>query len=188
MISDKPSAGARQEIGLPLPEFSLPLLDGLGERTLQDCLTGGVGSLIVFWSAICAHCRHYDAYFKSFTCLHPQMGFATIASRCGETPKQMQSAIRQRRLFFPVLLDQSGEVARQWHSQQTPRCYLITPDGRLLYRGAIDNFKSRSDRGYVAYLEPAIDSYLAGKPIARTETASFGCAIETTYYQLPRQL
>jgi peroxiredoxin len=188
MMADEPNVGARQEFGRPLPDFSLPLLDGREERTLRDCLTGKMGGVIVFWSAICTHCRRYDEYFNAFAELHPQLGFAAIASRCGETPMQMQSAIRQRGLVFPVLRDQSGAVARRWHSQQTPRCYLLAPDGRLLYRGAIDNFKLRTDKEYVAFLEPAIGSYLAGQTIPRPETASFGCAIESTYYRLPRQL
>jgi peroxiredoxin len=188
MTTDKPNAGARQEFGQPLSGFSLLLLNGRDPQTLQDYLTQKMGAVMVFWSATCAHCRRYDEYFNSFAGLHSQLGFAAIASRSGETPSQMQSAARQRRLVFPVLLDQSGEVARRWHAQQTPRSYLMAPDGGLVYRGAIDNFKLPADEGYVAYLEPAISSYLAGKPIARVETASFGCAIETAYYHLPRQL
>jgi peroxiredoxin len=188
MIPDKPNAGARQEFGRPLPGFSLPSLNGRDQRTLRDYLTDKMGAVIVFWSAMCAHCRRYDEYFNSFAKLHSQLGFAAIASRCREIPSQMQSAARQRRLVFPILLDQSGEVARQWHAQQTPRSYLIAAGGPLVYRGAIDNFKLPSDEGYVAFLEPAIRSYLAGQTIARVETASFGCAIETMYYHLPRQL
>ena len=41
---------------------------------------------------------------------------------------------------------------------------------------------------YVGYLEPAIDQFLKGEPIARTETASYGCAIQSVYYILPRAL
>jgi len=188
MTPYKPNTGARQEFGQPLPGFSLPSLNGRDQRTLRDYLTRKMGAVMVFWSAMCAHCRRYDEYFNSFAGLHSQLGFTAIASRCGETPSQMQSAAKQRRLVFPVLLDQSREVARQWHAQQTPRSYLIASEGQLVYRGAIDNFKLPSDEGYVAFLESAIRSYLAGQPIARVETASFGCAIETTYYHLPRQL
>ena len=35
---------------------------------------------------------------------------------------------------------------------------------------------------------PAIRAFLGGEPVARPETASFGCAIQTVYYQLPKQL
>jgi hypothetical protein len=58
----------------------------------------------------------------------------------------------------------------------------------LLYRGAIDNFKYPGDPEYLAYLDPAVNSFLAGEPIARKETASFGCAIQSVYYILPKPL
>ena len=178
----------KQGFGQPVSSFSLPLLNGSGKRGLQDYLAQKQGAVIIFWSAVCAHCHHYDTYLNSFTGMHPQLGFLTIASRHGEKAVQIQEAIKSRKLNFPVLLDESGETARQWFSQQTPRCYLVSADARLVYRGAIDNFKSPADRDYLAYLEPAISLLLAGKPVARPETASFGCAVETTYYQLPRQL
>ncbi|MBZ5507092.1 MAG: redoxin domain-containing protein [Acidobacteriia bacterium] len=177
-----------QEFGQPVPEFALPLLDGTGKETLHDLLIGKRGAVIVFWSAVCTHCWRYDNYFNAFAEWHPELGFAVIASRYGEKPEEIQDAARQRYLHFPILLDEGGEIAGKWRSQQTPRCYLITADGRLLYRGAIDNFKFPTDPEYVAYLEPTIASYLSDGVIIRSETASFGCAIETTYYHLPRQL
>ena len=91
-------------------------------------------------------------------------------------------------MIFPLLHDASGAVARQWYTQQTPRAFLIDPDKNLFYRGAIDNFKYPEDSEYQAYLEPAIASFLAGEPIARKETASFGCAIQSVYYILPKPL
>jgi peroxiredoxin len=188
MTTNKLNVGAKQEFGQPLPNFSLLLLNGCGPRTLQDYLRHKMGAVIVFWSAMCAHCRRYDEYFNSFGELHGQLGFAAIASRSRETPSQIESASKQRGLEFPILLDTSGEVAHRWYAQQTPRSYLLAPSGQLVYRGAIDNFKLPADDGYVAFLEPAINSYLAGQPVARAETASFGCAIESTYYHLPRQL
>ncbi|SRR6266566_2412472 len=177
-----------QAIGQAIGDFSLPALDGSGRRKLADYLDGKQGALVTFWSGVCTHCIRYDRYFNSFTLLHPELGFVTIASRQGESREEMLSSVRERKLQFPILLDASGIVARQWYSQQTPRCYLLASDRRLLYRGAIDNFKAAADGEYLAYLEPAIASFLAGEPIGRTETASFGCAIDTVYYQLPKQL
>jgi len=56
----------------------------------------------------------------------------------------------------------------------------------LLYRGAIDNYKFAEDPEYTAYLEPAIDQFLQGSAIARQETSSYGCAIQSVYYVLPK--
>ena len=177
----------KQAIGLPVPDFSLPLLNGRGNRSLADYLKDKQGALIIFWSGVCTHCVRYDGYFNDFGNLHPNLGFVAIASRQNETSEQMTNSVHERNLRFPILVDSSGEIARQWYAQQTPRCYLIAPGQTLIYRGAIDNFKMPADSEYLAYLEPAIKSFLAGEPLTRPETASFGCPIETVYYQLQKQ-
>lgn len=178
----------KQDIGDPVSPFVLPLLDGAGERTLQSFLEGRRGALIFFWSGVCTHCVRYDGYFNGFQSLHPELGFAAIASRLNEPRATMLSAVRDRHLTFPILVDEGGQVARRWFSQQTPRCYLMGPARELRYRGAVDNFRMPADPEYRAWLEPAIESFLAGQPIARPETASFGCSIDTAYYRLPGQL
>jgi thiol-disulfide isomerase/thioredoxin len=177
-----------QHIGELMPRFLLPLLNGGGDRSLEDLLRDRRGALLVFWSGSCAHCVRYDDFFNRFADRHPALGFAAIASRINETHEQMISAARDRGLSFPILRDEGARVARLWFSQQTPRCYLLDPIGRLVYRGAIDNFKLPADPDYLEYLEPAIAQFLNGEPIARADTPSFGCAIETVYYQLPKQL
>jgi hypothetical protein len=178
----------KQGIGLPVPPFTLARLDASDACSLQGRLEGKRGAVVVFWSGVCSHCVRYDEYFNTFLERHPELGFIAIASRLSETRAQMLSSVRQRGLSFPILVDEGGATARQWFAQQTPRCYLVTPELTLLYRGAIDNFKMPGDPDYLGYLEPAVESFLAGEPIARPETASFGCAIETVYYQIPGQL
>jgi len=187
-MSQAQAARAKQEIGLPVGEFSLPLIGGVGERTLGDFLEAKQGAVVVFWSGVCSHCVRYDAYFNSFSTRHPEIGFVTIASRHGETPEQIRATIAERKLAFPILHDPGSAVARQWYTQQTPRCFLIGSDRMLHYRGAIDNFKYPDDNEYLSYLEPAIASFLKGEPIARSETASFGCAIQSVYYVLPKPI
>jgi AhpC/TSA family len=191
-----------QEIGHPVPPFSLPLLTEdmrlpaasqdtrlpAASVSLESVLHNHRGALIVFWSGVCSHCHRYDEYFNSFSTLHPDLGFVAIGSRLNESRAVMQSSVRDRRLTFPIVVDEGGKVARQYFAQQTPRCYLVGPDRILHYRGAIDNFKMPADPEYLPWLEPAIASFLAGQPIARPETASFGCAIETVYFQIPGQL
>ena len=186
-MSGSPISRPKQEIGGVLAEVSLPLVGG-GMATLAKYLEGKKGAVVLFWSETCSHCIRYDAYFNAFTGKHPQMGLVAIASRHGETMEILRAAVSSRKLKFPILHDASAAVAKQWFTQQTPRVFLIDSERRLLYRGAIDNYKYPEDPEYQAYLEPAIQSFLEGQPIARAETASFGCAIESVYYILPKTL
>lgn len=175
----------KQEIGGLVPEVSLPLLSG-GKGALQAYLQGKKGVVVVFWSETCSHCLRYDAYLNEFSAKHPELGLVAIASRQGETMDKIRTTVSERKLRFPILHDADGSVAKQWYTQQTPRVFLIDSALKLLYRGAIDNYKFAGDSEYQEYLEPAIAAFLAGKPVPRPETASFGCAIQSVYYLLPK--
>lgn len=176
-----------QVIGGHLPEIALNSLDGVPESLAQR-LTGKKGAVVIFWSGVCSHCTRYDDYLNTFAQRHPELGFIAIASRNSETEEMIRKSIADRGLRFPILVDPTSAVAAQWFTQQTPRAFLLDRDRTLLYRGAIDNFKYPEDPAYLPYLENAIEEFLSGSPLSRTETASFGCAIKSVYYVLPRGL
>ena len=186
-MSPQPSAESRQGIGEPVADFQLTAIAG-GQVNLQMVLSGKKGAVVVFWSGICSHCVRYDGYFNAFPRQYPELGIVAVASRDKETPEQLRAVAADRGLAFPILHDPAGRVAHLWFTQQTPRVFLIDANFVLRYRGAIDNFKYPGDVEYVAYLDPAIRQFLEGNPIRRTETASFGCAIQSVYYNLPKAL
>jgi len=176
-----------QEMGGLADDFTLPGVDG-GQVNLSALLDGKKGAVAVFWSGVCSHCIRYDGYLNSLAARHSDLALVVIASRSGETPEQIRRTRAERGIQFPILHDQGGAVARRWSTEQTPRAFLMDAGRLLLYRGAIDNFKYPGDPEYVAHLETAISEFLAGRPIRRAETSSFGCAIQSVYYTLPKHL
>jgi hypothetical protein len=154
--------------------------------SLRDALAGKQAAVLVFWSGVCSHCVRYDDYLNTFAARHPQVELIVIACRQGETRDDVRATAAGRGLNFPIRYDEDRAVAHAWFVPQTPRAFLVDARGRLLYRGAIDNFKYPQDPQYRAFLEQAIDEFLAGRPISRAETPGFGCAIESVYYSLPR--
>jgi peroxiredoxin len=177
----------KQQFGEPLEDFSLQRIDGEPVSLAQQ-LDGKKGGVVVFWSGVCSHCVRYDKYFNSFEELHPELRLIAVASRHGETVDAIRKTAAERKLTFPILHDPGSAVAKQWFTQQTPRAFLMDAKRTLLYRGAIDNYKYPDDPEYVAHLESAIRQFLGGETIARPETASFGCAIMSVYYILPKAL
>jgi peroxiredoxin len=174
-----------QEIGGETLDFSLVDLAGT-TRSLRGELAGKKAAVVVFWSGICSHCLRYDEYLSKFGERRPDVPLLAVASRQQETADQLRRTARERKLTFPILIDPGGRTAKQWFTEQTPRAFLIGPDFALHYRGAIDNFQFPGDPDYAAYLEPAIEDLVAGRPVAQPDTASFGCAIQSVYYQLPK--
>jgi len=174
-----------QKFGEPLSEFSLPNLSGQ-TVSLSSRLTGKKGAVVVIWSSTCSHCLRYDSYFNSFESRYPDLSLTIVSARQGETLESVRMAASQRRLKFSILHDPASIVAKQWFTQQTPKAFLMDANRALLYRGAIDNYKFPEDPEHVAYLEPAIAEFLSGKPISRQEISSYGCAVQSVYYNLPR--
>jgi peroxiredoxin len=176
-----------QKIGEPIDDFSLQRTTG-ETVSLSERLEGKSGGVVVFWSGICSHCVRYDDYLNRFQAKHPNLGFMAVASRHGESPQAIAKQMSERKLTFPILLDPGGIVAAKWQAPQTPRAYLLDARRAIVYRGAIDNYKYPDDPEHLEYLEPAIDQFLRGVPLTRHETASFGCAIQSVYYVLPKAL
>src|SRR5260370_27187633 len=145
MSSMPQTARPKQEIGLPVSDFVLPLIFGEGERSLADFFPGKRAVVVLFWSGVCSHCLRYDEYLNQFSKRHPEIGLVAVASRQGETAVQIRATAAERKLSFPLLHDAAGAIARLWYTQQTPRAFLIDPGRSLLYRGAIDNFKYPDD-------------------------------------------
>lgn len=79
------------------------------------------------------------------------------------------------------LLDGDGKVGKAYKAKTTPHLFVIDPEGRIIYSGAIDD-KPSTDPADVAgamnFVEAALESGMAGKPVATASTASYGCAVK----------
>jgi len=175
----------RQSIGYFMPDFTLPLLDG-GSLSPQSFLAGRKAAVVVFWSGICSHCRRYDDYLNRLPERYPGVGLLAVASRQNESAPMLRVTVAERGLRFPIVHDAERAVAQAWLVSQTPRVFLLDPQCRLLYRGAIDNFKYPQDPEFVPYLDTAIEALLAGQTPPRAEIPSFGCPVESVYYTMPK--
>ncbi len=170
-----------------LDDFSLPLLTG-GQQKLTDLLADRRALIVVFWSAVCSHCVRYDSYLNERSERDPEVGLVVVAARQGESRESLDKAVRERRLRFPFVHDADRAVTHAWQVEQTPRVFLLDAERRVVYRGAIDNFRYPGDPEHEAYLEEAIAAFLAGDEVPRAETPSFGCAVQSVYYDLDKPL
>jgi hypothetical protein len=83
---------------------------------------------------------------------------------------------------FPVLFDASGELADALKPTHTPEAFVVDRDGRLAYRGRIDDLyadlgKKRTEAARHDLAE-AIADVLAARPVATPRTEPVGCLFE----------
>ena len=80
-----------------------------------------------------------------------------------------------------VILDESGDIGRLFGAKTTPHMYIVTPEGKLVYDGAIDSIPSaRVDDIAKAdnYVTAALADLDAGKPVATATSKPYGCAVK----------
>ncbi len=169
-------------------DFALPALGSQEFSRLSEQLPDKHGAVVVFWSGVCSHCVRYDGYLNDFENRHPSVALLAVAARQGESKEQLLAALSDRDLRFPILHDADRSIAHRCFVRQTPTAFLIDTNLQVTYRGAIDNFKYPQDPNYEPYLDAAIEALLGDRTPARTETATFGCPIESVYYRLPKPL
>lgn len=80
-----------------------------------------------------------------------------------------------------ILLDPNGTVGRLYGAKTTPHMFIISPDQKVIYAGAIDDKPSydqadiKSARNFV---QLALDETLAGRPVSITSHRAYGCAVK----------
>lgn len=80
-----------------------------------------------------------------------------------------------------VLLDPDGSMGRAYGAKTTPHIFIITPDGKIAYNGAIDSIQSnRVDDVPKAtnYVTSALANLEAGKAPDPALTVPYGCDVK----------
>ncbi len=80
-----------------------------------------------------------------------------------------------------VLLDHDGKVGKMYGAKTTPHMFVNDKEGKLVYQGAIDSKASANAadiEGSENYVKVALDSTMAGKPVANASTKPYGCSFK----------
>ena len=80
-----------------------------------------------------------------------------------------------------ILMDEDGTVGRLYGARTTPHMYIVSPDGALVYKGAIDD-KPTTNQADVEmaenYVVAALTAHRAGEPIAVASSQPYGCTVK----------
>ncbi|HEY4354812.1 MAG TPA: redoxin domain-containing protein [Acidobacteriaceae bacterium] len=80
-----------------------------------------------------------------------------------------------------AILDPSGTIGRMYAAKTTPHMFVIDPQGKLIYEGAIDDQPTPdpdSLKGAHNYLNQALNEAMAGKPVTTPVTQAYGCSVK----------
>ncbi|HTJ23065.1 MAG TPA: redoxin domain-containing protein [Gemmatimonadaceae bacterium] len=109
-------------------------------------------------------------------------GYLT-AERTNERAAQLRTA------QTAIIRDTSGVIGHLYGARNTPHMFVIDPQGRLVYAGAIDD-KVSTDTADVAkahnYVAAALDEAMHGRAVTTPLTQPYGCTVQYESKSLPR--
>lgn len=170
------------------PDFTLQGMDGASHS-----LSVGRGKYVVleWFNYDCPFVRkHYgggnmQALQKKYTAAGV-IWFSICSSapgKQGHYPADKLAELAKQRdvASTAVLLDPDGRVGRLYGAKTTPHIFIIDPDGKLIYQGAVDSVPSADPAdiaGAVNYVRAALDAAMAGQPVEKKVTAPYGCSVK----------
>lgn len=181
-------AQAAARVGEPAPAFSLTDTRGKA-RSLKDAK--GKWVVLEWHNHLCPFVeKHYKSgNMQALQRKYVKKGvtwYSIISSAPGKqghvTPEEGE-ALRKglKKASTATLLDPTGEVGKLYGAKVTPHMYVISPEGILLYNGAIDSVRS-TDADDIPkaknYVAAALDAAMAGKPVAEPTTQPYGCSVK----------
>jgi peroxiredoxin len=79
---------------------------------------------------------------------------------------------------YPILNDALGTTGNAYGATNTPDMFIINKDGKLVYKGAIDNDPNGDQANKINYADRALSEVLAGKPVSIPQTKPYGCSVK----------
>jgi peroxiredoxin len=98
------------------------------------------------------------------------------------TPEQAEKKISEwKGKQTALLLDPDGKVGQSYGAKNTPHMFVINPEGKIVYEGAIDSKATPNPADIPSstnYVKVALDESLAGKPVTNANTKPYGCSVK----------
>ena len=118
-------------VGDQAPEFSLPLVSGENVQVNY----GGKLTVLNFWAAWCSDCRNEMPEINDFVKAYgSRLTFYAVDRR--ESAEKVTQYLNENHYDLPVLLDESGELAKQFAIQTIPTTIVINSQQQIIFRKA----------------------------------------------------
>lgn len=172
---------AAPEVGQSAPPFTAQTADG---KTVK--LSDYAGKIVVleWYNPDCPFSRKFYSTGKM-----PEFQKKVIAqghvwlsiNSGGKIPDLKARATSDQNAASAVINDADGKIGKTYGAKTTPHCFVIGKDGKLVYKGAIDNVTSARAAdidGATNYVMAAVTAAVSGQAPAQTSTKPYGCSVK----------
>lgn len=175
------------EIGLPIPDFSLPSVVDQKIYSRQWLNENGFESVVIMF--ICNHCPYVKAIEDRLIQLtldlkkHNVCVIGICANDSSEhiedSPAQLKSRAEEKSYPFLYLHDESQSAAKAFGAVCTPDFFVYDKNLKLSYRGRLDdNWKDASKVTHRELFQAVISICEQNTPPTSKQIPSMGCNIK----------
>ncbi len=130
-------AGCEQDFSVirlnaPAPPFALAQLDS-AEVRFPDQYAGKVVA-VRFWADWCPSCRSEMMALEPIYRRYHDRGLVILAVNVTQPPETVRAFIKPLGLSYDILLDQRGDVMRDYRVMGLPMTFIVDRQGRLRTR------------------------------------------------------
>ncbi len=179
------TASTMLNLGTPAPDFQLP--DVVSGQSISLATFAECKALLVMF--ICQHCpfvKYVQAELANIGRDYQSQSLGIVAissndiqSHPLDDPEHLLAMATNLGFTFPVCVDETQEVAKQYSAACTPDYFVFNCDRNLVYRGQLDDSRPSNDLMITGQdLRAALDAVLANQPISPEQKPSIGCNIK----------
>lgn len=179
------SFAAELKLGSAIPLADVKMQDISGEKMSLNDIALENGLVVIFSCNTCPWVDLWEDRYVELAAVYQKksVGFVAINSNeayrsKGDGFDDMQVRAKEKGYNFYYTLDENAQLARAFGATRTPHVFVFSADGKLIYRGAIDDNAKNPKKVEEAYLATALDASLAGEAIEVASTKALGCSIK----------
>lgn len=162
------------------PALELPAIDGQKHTPL---VTGDKNASVLFF--VSPFCSTTKSFMKEINAIAADYAGKMAVYLVHSDPEITQEVAMEHTVISEVkatvLLDREQTLAKQVQARITPEAVVIGTDGKVLYKGRINDLylgpTKRQRAATTKDLRDALDALLAGKPVPEPQQEAQGCKI-----------
>jgi thioredoxin-related protein len=173
-------------IGSSIPKEDVKMKDAVSGKEISLKSAKDKNGLVVIFSCnTCPYVVFYEDRMKAAGELAKKnkVGYILVNSNEAYRGKEdsyeaMKTHASDKGYKYPYVVDVNSEVANAFGATKTPHVFVFDKDGKLVYRGAVDDNAKDASAVKEHYLKDVIDCITTGKTITNHSTKSVGCSIK----------
>lgn len=179
-------SGAEPGPNLPLSE-NITLLDATGQIQPLASASAKKARVFVFVTGECPISRSYFPLLgrldEKWNKPDSPVSLKAVWADVTDSPAEIRKFAQEYSIGLPILVDRDGQLGERFKTKTVPEAFVLDADGKLVYRGRIDDkyreIGRKRPEATENTLEDAVAAIVAGEPVKAAETEAIGCFYET---------